>query len=143
MSLWFGKKEPMFQDSGLLDEEGFRSILQSNPHIQKVVITRRYNINPSTNVRLIYLSKVPHPGHVDPSKLHILEQTIWRLLQDSQSDVILDAFEYLVIENGLDTALKFTGKLRDMAVLAGSNFYVTVSGALDERTIHMLRRILD
>ncbi len=143
MSLWFGRKSSVFQGSGLIDEEGFSRVLMSNPGRQKVIITRRHNIDPPANARLIYLSKVPRPGYVDPSKLYVLEQNLWRHLQNSRSDVILDAFEYLAIENGLETALKFTSKLRDIAVLTGSRFYVTVSDALDERTIHLLRRILD
>ncbi len=143
MALWFGKKSSVFQGSGLLDEEDFLRVLRSDPTKQKVVITRRHQIDAPGNVKLIYLSKVPHPGHADPSKLYVLEQTLWQLLQNSKSDVIFDAFEYLAIENGVETALKFTSKLRDMTVLRGSNFYVTVSDALDERTIHLLRRILD
>ena len=143
MSLWFGRKSSVFQGPGLIDEEDFLRVLRSGPKRQKVVITRRHNLYAPGNIKIIYLSKVPRPGYVDPSKLYVLEQNLWRHLQNSRSDVILDAFEYLAIENGLETALKFTSKLRDIAVLTGSRFYVTVSDALDERTIHLLRRILD
>ncbi|ASJ07455.1 hypothetical protein A3L08_09050 [Thermococcus pacificus] len=133
----------MFWSSGLINDEELWRVLRSNPSRQKIVITRKNNLNDLRNTRTIYLSKVSRPGYFDPSKLYVLEQNLWRHLQNSPSDVILDAFEYLAIENGLETALKFTGKLRDMAVLTGSRFYVTVSDALEERTIHLLRRILD
>ncbi|WP_367884487.1 DUF835 domain-containing protein [Thermococcus sp. JCM 11816] len=92
----------------------------------------------------IWVSKAEHPKAVKPTDLHILESIIWRELQNGTKSVILDALEYLMIENGVERALRFVGKLRDMAILTGATFYVTVSeGGIDEKTRAMLRRIVE
>lgn len=91
----------------------------------------------------IWVSKAEHPKAVKPTDLHILESIIWRELQNGTKSVILDALEYLMIENGVERALRFVGKLRDMAILTGATFYVTVSEGIDEKTRAMLRRIVE
>ncbi len=96
------------------------------------------------NVRKVWVTKVPHPEAVPPTKLHVIEQIIWNQLNKTASDVILDAFEYLMIENGgVEPTLRFVGKMRDMTLMRDSEFYVTVSNGLDERVLNILRRIVE
>jgi hypothetical protein len=143
MVLWFNRKS-VHRAGRLLEDTAFYRILERDPYRQKIVITRRpQTLKLNNRIYWIYISKVPNQNHFDPSRLYALEQTVWKLLQEESSDVVLDAFEYIMMENGLETALKFTGKLRDMAVLTDSDFYVTVSNAVDEKTRHILRRILE
>lgn len=91
----------------------------------------------------MWVTKVPHPEAVPPTKLHVIEQIIWNQLNKTASDVILDAFEYLMIENGVEPTLRFVGKMRDMTLMRDSEFYVTVSNGLDERVLNILRRIVE
>ncbi|BAD85205.1 hypothetical protein, conserved (C-terminus) [Thermococcus kodakarensis KOD1] len=111
---------------------------------KKLLITRQPIINSApSDVVPIWVSKAEHPKAVKPTDLHILESIIWRELQNGTKSVILDALEYLMIENGVERALRFVGKLRDMAILTGATFYVTVSEGIDEKTRAMLRRIVE
>ncbi len=121
-------------------------ILRSNPLRRKLLITRKvpfYSGSPSGNTSVIWLSKTGHPLAVNPRDLHVIEQMIWDILRNENVDLILDAVEYLILENGLEATLRFVGKLRDMAVLSNSDFYVVTSDALDERTRSLLRRIVE
>nr|WP_232461996.1 DUF835 domain-containing protein [Thermococcus siculi] len=95
------------------------------------------------NVNHIWVTKVPHPNAVPPTRLHVIEQMVWEQIQRENTDVILDAIEYLMIENGVEPTLRFVGKLRDMTVMSDLDFYVTVSDGLDRRIINILRRIVE
>lgn len=111
---------------------------------KKLLIMRQPIINSApSDVVPIWVSKAEHPKAVKPTDLHILESIVWRELQNGTKSVILDALEYLMIENGIERALRFVGKLRDMAILTGATFYVTVSDGIDEKTRAMLRRIVE
>ncbi|AMQ17674.1 DUF835 domain-containing protein [Thermococcus peptonophilus] len=111
---------------------------------KKLLITRRPIVNSTpSDVVLIWVSKAGHPRAIKPTDLHILESIVWKELQNGTKSVILDALEYLIIENGLESALRFVGKLRDIAILNGAKFYVTVSEGIDEKTRAMLRRIVE
>ena len=130
--------------SRVIDYRRLKSILRKDSRYKKLVITRR---SPSEfeghNINYIWITKVSHPNAVSPSRLHVIEQMVWEQLQMENTDVILDAVEYLIIENGVESTLRFVGKLRDMALMKGRNFYVTVSDGLDSRILNMLRRIIE
>ncbi|WP_457754151.1 DUF835 domain-containing protein [Thermococcus sp.] len=57
--------------------------------------------------------------------------------------IVLDAFEYLMMEQGLEATLRFTGKLRDIALLNNSGFIVSISEGLDDKTVALLKRIVE
>jgi len=135
---------PLRKESRILDYRRLNDILVRNPHREKILITRRspFEVN-APNVYQIWITKVAHPNAVHPSKLHVIEQIVWDKLQDNKSDVVLDAIEYLMIENGVEPTLRFVGKIRDMAVMKNSDFYVTVSDGLDDRLLNVLRRIVE
>jgi len=111
---------------------------------EKILITRKMpgEIKDSNLVH-IWITRVKHPQAVEPTHLHVIEQRVWDSLSMGSKSLILDAFEYLLLENGLERTLRFVGKLRDMAVLSNADFYVTVSEGLEERIIAMLRRIVE
>jgi hypothetical protein len=138
------KTRAQYIGSRVIDYRHLGDLLRKNRNSKKLVITRR---TPSEldehNVSYIWVTKVPHPKGVPPSKLHVIEQMVWEQLQRENMDVILDAVEYLMIENGVEPTLRFVGKLRDMAVMKNRDFYVTVSDGLEGRVINMLRRIVE
>ncbi|KUH33220.1 hypothetical protein APY94_06810 [Thermococcus celericrescens] len=135
---------PLKKDSRILDYRRLDEILKKNPNKGKILITRRPPFEVSRpNVYLMWITKVSHPNAVSPSKLHAIEQMVWEQLQDEDVDVILDAIEYLMIENGVEPTLRFVSKLRDMTLLTNSEFYVTVSDGLDSRVLNILRRIVE
>ncbi|ASJ11009.1 hypothetical protein A3L12_06685 [Thermococcus sp. P6] len=127
----------------IVDYHQLDGLVKRNPHREKILVTRRH---PSKfnrdNVRVVWVTRVSHPDAVPPGKLHVVEQIIWDRLNEGPADVILDALEYLILENGLESTLRFVAKLRDMALLKGSNFFVTVSDGIDDRTLNLLRRII-
>ena len=110
----------------------------------KVLITRKMPGHfRDSGVVHIWVTRISHPNAVDPTNLHVVEQRVWDSISMGAKSVILDAFEYLLLENGLERTLRFVGKLRDMALLSNSDFYVTVSDGLDERVLAMLKRIVE
>ncbi|NJE53720.1 DUF835 domain-containing protein [Thermococcus sp. 21S9] len=127
----------------VLDYRVLPSVLKALPD-RKVLITRKMPEEvPDSNIIHIWVTRVRHPQAVDPTNLYVIEQRVWDSLSKGAKNVILDAFEYLLLENGLERTLRFVGKLRDMALLSDSNFYVTVSDGVDERVLAMLKRIVE
>ena len=139
-------RRPVPEGSRVIPPGKVKNVLK-NDSKRLIVITRNALREPNggngRNVLYLWLSKVNHPNAVDPRKLHVIEQRVWDALRDTNADVVLDGLEYLIIENGLENTLRFVGKLRDMAILTNSNFYVVASEALDERTLSLLRRIVE
>ncbi|WP_456321549.1 DUF835 domain-containing protein [Palaeococcus sp. (in: euryarchaeotes)] len=92
-----------------------------------------------------WISKVEHPKAIHPSQLYIIEENVRKHLQKSRNNevVIFDAFEYIKIEQGSESAYKFVGKLRDLTILSGSKFIVSISDALDEKEKALLKRIIE
>ena len=111
---------------------------------KKILITRKMPGEiPTQNIVHIWVTRVRHPNAIEPANLHVIEQKVWNALLDNSGTVILDAFEYLLLENGPERTLRFVGKLRDIAILSNSDFYVTVSDGIDERILAMLKRIVE
>ncbi|GAB6101460.1 DUF835 domain-containing protein [Thermococcus atlanticus] len=131
-------------DLQVIDYRDVEKILNRNTTRHKILITRKHPrlIKPQ-NVYPIWISKLEHPQAVHPSQLYRIEHLTWEHAQRQPSDIILDALEYLMIEHGVVSTLRFVGKLRDMAVLTNSNFYVSVSDGIDEKTKALIRRIVE
>ncbi len=136
-------RRPLSEGSKVIPPGKVKSVLKNSTR-KRILITRSASspVN-GGNILHLWLSRVEHPNAVDPGKLHVIEQRVWEALRDENVDVILDGIEYLILENGLENTLRFVGKLRDMAILTNSNFYVVASEALDERTLSLLKRIVE
>ncbi|WP_257719862.1 DUF835 domain-containing protein [Thermococcus cleftensis] len=135
---------PTYEGSRVVDYRRLNELLQRNKRRRKLLITRKPPVElDKHNVHPIWVTKIPHPNAVSPSRLHAIEQMVWEQLQQGEADVILDAIEYLMIENGVEPTLRFVSKLRDMALLANSDFYVTISDGIDDRVRNILRRIVE
>jgi len=139
-----GGRNSKNMESGVVDYRALPKLLQGLSNGQVLLITRqRPEEVKHSHVNVIWVTKVSHPRAVHPTHLHMIEQTVWDQLQKEGSHVIIDAIEYLMIENGVEKTLRFIGKLRDMALLQNSRFYVTVSEGVDEKTVALLRRIVE
>lgn len=93
-------------------------------------------------LNVLWLTTVEHPNAVNPRDLHKIEFAVIRDTSIRRSKVVLDGFEYLMLENGLVPALRFVSKVRDIAVMNGTQFYVVLSDALTEREKTLLKRTM-
>lgn len=107
-----------------------------------VWITRKPPNGDSGEKIHIWISKVEHPAAVHPSRLYVIEESLRKNLQPN-SVIVFDAFEYIKVEQGTEAALRFVGKLRDIALLKSSRFVVSASDALDRRERALLQRIVE
>ncbi len=131
-------------DLQVIDYRDVEKILNKDTYRIKILITRTHPERiKNQNVHPIWISKLEHPLAVHPSQLYIIENLILEHARQQHSDIILDALEYLMIEHGVMSTLRFVGKLRDMAILTSSNFYVSVSDGIDEKTKALIRRIVE
>ncbi|MBO8174423.1 MAG: DUF835 domain-containing protein [Thermococcus sp.] len=110
---------------------------------KKVLITRNPPNGQDSSTFFIWVSKVDHPNAVSPSNLYVIEQKVWEIIEKESPIIVLDAFEYLMMEQGLEVTLRFTGKLRDMALLNNSGFIVSISEGLDKKVVALLKRIVE
>ncbi|WP_461866352.1 DUF835 domain-containing protein [Thermococcus sp.] len=131
-------------DLQVIDYKDVEKILNKDAYRAKILITRTHPKRiKNQNVYPIWISKLEHPQAVHPSQLYLIENLILEHAKQQHSDIILDALEYLMIEHGVTPILKFVGKLRDIAILTNSNFYVSVSDGLDEQTKALVKRIVE
>ncbi|WP_297474966.1 DUF835 domain-containing protein [Thermococcus sp.] len=137
------RNKPRSSGRRVVDYRRLPSILKVSAGNNLVISRRPPEELEKYGVDYIWVAKVPHPKAVPPSKLHVIEQEVWDRLQREGSNVILDATEYLIIENGVEPTLRFIGKLRDITILHGGEFYVTVSDGLEGRVLSVLRRIVE
>ena len=135
---------PRRRGSRVIDYRRLNDVLARNPHRGKILITRKppFEVK-APNIHHVWVTKVSHPAAVPPSRLHVIEQIVWDRLENNKSDVVLDAVEYLMIENGVEPTLRFVSKIRDMAIMRNSDFYVTVSDGIDSKVLNVLRRIVE
>ncbi|WP_297508710.1 DUF835 domain-containing protein [Thermococcus sp.] len=129
--------------SRFISPERVSKLLKNNGRRKIVFITRNPDEKPGKNVSLLWISSIEHPKAINPRKLHVIEQKVWDELNRENAVVVLDGLEYLLLENGPETTLRFVGKLRDMAILTNSNIYIVVSEAIDEKIRNLLRRIVE
>lgn len=81
---------------------------------------------------------------VRPTDMGILIDLVKRHIEKGHSLVVLDCFEYLVLENGFERALKFLLSLKDYVTKYGGTLIVATSPpAYKEREWKILSRELD
>ncbi|ADT84032.1 DUF835 domain-containing protein [Thermococcus barophilus] len=120
-----------------------RNLLKKFSHKKKILITRTPPTVNDNATFYIWISKIDHPNAVSPTDLYVIEQKVWEIIKKESPIIVLDAFEYLMMEQGLEATLRFTGKLRDIALLNNSGFIVSISEGLDDKTVALLKRIVE
>ncbi|WP_457741909.1 DUF835 domain-containing protein [Thermococcus sp.] len=91
-------------------------------------------------VPVIWISKVKHPDAVAPTRLPYLLETLRAFLESTELDkvILIDCIEYLILENGPESVLKFVASLRDLATLHRGILLVSIDWeALDEKMFSM------
>ncbi len=128
----------------VVDYRALPKLLRRFSGREVLLITRRHpDYIKDVKGEVIWISKADHPKAVPPSRMHAIEQITWESLNNGVEGVIFDALEYLMVEHGVETTLKFVGKLRDMAMYKDKEFYVTISEGLDEKALALLKRIVE
>nr|WP_240912141.1 MULTISPECIES: DUF835 domain-containing protein [unclassified Thermococcus] len=97
----------------------------------------------SKEVPVLWLTKVEGENSVHPSRLPYLLQTLVDFMrgEDAPKVVLLDGFEYLVLENGFKPVFKFLTSLKDYALLNNTIVLLPLSKkAFDEREYAMLSK---
>ncbi|NJF24662.1 DUF835 domain-containing protein [Thermococcus sp. Bubb.Bath] len=78
---------------------------------------------------------------VSPTDIGILIDRIRRYLEKGHSLVVLDGFEYLVLENGFESALKFLLSLKDSVISGGGTLVVLLEPrALSKKQLRIIQR---
>ena len=129
----------------LLDE------LKSSPN--SILVTRRnikYLENSLSKSSMVFwitravegeLEKDPPVYAISPTKLGILLDLITKALESGYINVYIDSVEYLVLENGFKTTLKFLLNLKDRVLSRNGRMVISIdSGALEPNQVKILRR---
>ncbi|MCO6040370.1 DUF835 domain-containing protein [Thermococcus alcaliphilus] len=112
-----------------------------------IIITRQ---NPEglrakfgSNVPILWLAKIDKPGTVYPRNLERLAHELVTFMRSEKGpkSIVIDGFEYLVVENGFDSVFKFLTSLKDHALLTDTVIVVPImKEALDEKQYALLLR---
>ncbi|AFL94503.1 hypothetical protein CL1_0292 [Thermococcus cleftensis] len=87
------------------------------------------------------LSQSPMVYAIAPTKIGILTDLIAGALNRGYRVVMVEAVEYLIIENGFDNVLKFLLNLKDRVILSGGTMILVVDpGALERHQLKILER---
>jgi len=92
------------------------------------------------NFSIIWLTNVKAKDAMDPTDLERLMQSIEKFLDEGRV-LIIDALEYLIVQNNYKTILKFIQSLNSMVVLKKSMLIIPVNpSALDTKELALLER---
>jgi hypothetical protein len=81
---------------------------------------------------------------VSPTDIGILIDRVRRYLDKGHSLIVIDCFEYLVMENGFENALKFLLSLKDLTVKYNGTLVAVIEpSAYSKRHMVLLRRELE
>ena len=97
----------------------------------------------SKEVPVLWLTKVEGEDCVYPTRLPYLLQTLVDFMREDTAPkvIMLDGFEYLVLENGFKPVFKFLASLKDHALLNNTIILLPLfKNALDEREYALLSR---
>jgi len=124
-----------------LGEEGIVAITRSELNFLKSVLSPNSMVFWITRVQEGEIEKSPLVYAISPTKLGILLDLISKALSSGYRTVYLDAFEYLILENGFTSALKFLLDLKDRVLIHGGKLVLTLDpNTLDENQLKILER---
>ncbi|CAI1493819.1 conserved protein of unknown function [Thermococcus nautili] len=101
-------------------------------------VTRHPELLQGSNLPYIWVSKILSRYSVNPTNLHILLHEISKSV-DRNTVIVLDALEYLILENGFKSVMKFLTTLKDIVIEKNATLLLVVEkNALDEKERAML-----
>ncbi|MBP1911635.1 DUF835 domain-containing protein [Thermococcus stetteri] len=95
-----------------------------------IALTRNPELFKKQGISYLWLSKVPGENAIDPLRLPAI---LHKLIESADKDtiVIIDGLEYLTLENGFNSVLKFLTTLKDNLLLKGATLLLV----LDPKTL--------
>ncbi|AMQ18826.1 DUF835 domain-containing protein [Thermococcus peptonophilus] len=105
-----------------------------------IALTRNPESFKEIGVPYLWLSKVPSENAIDPLRLPAI---LHKLIENADKDtvVIVEGLEYLVLENGFNSVMKFLTTLKDNLLVKGATLVVIVDPrALEPSQMAVLRR---
>ena len=93
-------------------------------------ITRNPEKLKEKGIPYIWVTKIPVKEGIDPRNLHVLLHEISNEL-DEETAIVIDAMEYLILENDFRSVMKFLTTLKDIALQKNA----TVLVILDKNTL--------
>ncbi|NJE12152.1 DUF835 domain-containing protein [Thermococcus sp. LS2] len=116
-----------------------------------IVITRKdpRNFSLENGIFIYWITKIregiiddnPRIFAISPTKMDILIDLITKGLKQGYNVVYIDAFEYLMLENGFESAFKFLVSLKDRVLAENKTLIFVVSlDALSERQRKLIER---
>ncbi|ACJ16529.1 Hypothetical protein TON_1041 [Thermococcus onnurineus NA1] len=105
-----------------------------------LVVTRRPQLYESLGVPYIWITNVDHPKAISPTRLAPLLHTIIESA-DKDTFVIFDGLNYLILQNGFESTIKFLMSLKDVLLEKGAGIVLIVDPeTLEKKHIAMLER---
>jgi len=87
------------------------------------------------------ISDTPSVYAIGPGRIDILTHFISSAFDRGYGIVVIDAFEYLVLENGFDKTLRFLLNIKDRVLLRNGTMALIIDeGSLDERQLSIVKR---
>lgn len=127
----------------------FHRLLESR-NMNGMVITRTFpeKIQKSErfeNVPIWWLSREENPQSVDPLSLAKIAHVIKEFVQQKERAVVLlDGLEYLILQNGFETALRFIQALNDLITLNKATLIVPVNpSSLSVKELSLLEKEME
>ena len=134
-------------------DEAFRRLGKLWTMPGTIVLTRedlrtlKNSLNPETLVFWITrakegrLSEGPQVYAISPTKIEILTDLIARALAQGYKTIYVEAFEYLILENGFENAVKFLLNLKDRVISEKGTLVLVINpNVLDERQRRIIER---
>ncbi|WP_346765935.1 DUF835 domain-containing protein [Thermococcus sp. 21S7] len=78
---------------------------------------------------------------ISPSRIDILTDLMAKAVEQGYRTVYLDVFEYLMVENGFENAIKFVLNVKDRIVSAGGTMFLVIDvNTLDPHQARIIKR---
>jgi hypothetical protein len=105
-----------------------------------IALTRNPKPFKGANVPYLWLSKINAENAIDPLRLPAIMNYLISN-SDENTVVLIDGLEYLVVENGFNSVLKFLTALKDNLLLKGATMIVLLNPeTLNESQLALLKR---
>ncbi len=87
------------------------------------------------------INEEPQVYAIAPTRMDILTDLVARAIESGYRVIYMDAFEYLMIENGFESTLKFVLNVKDRTIsIGGSMFLVLDTDALTQQQLRIIKR---
>ncbi|AFK23318.1 putative regulatory protein [Pyrococcus sp. ST04] len=137
------EKETLKPGAYLALSQSPRDIVKVLKDKRVLAITRHPEVYNNLGIPYIWITKMEGDNTIYPTNLPKLLHTMVTKA-DKDTAFILDGLEYLILENGFDSVMKFLSSAKDYMSMKNSTLIVTIGrGTLDEHQLAILKRELE